>query len=226
MGIFDKKTKGRKSEEFDSPVETIDLSSAPEAGGGSEAKSAAEVAPKSTAPPATAATAEATASDAPAATPATPIRSAKKARVVDQDYGIEEAIALMRTLPADSIELVVRVVKQTLESTHIDIPTIIVDATAKQERITNRIGVLKEEITGLEQEIAARSTEIGNLEADHEETSMVKERLELAEKLGQKDKAQAKDRPRARESSLHGTLPSPLPTPGKTSSGPNTAAKK
>lgn len=186
MGIFDKKAKGRKPEDFDSPIETVDLdaiaSSVYEANTGGEATGAQES----------------------ALSPANPVS-------IDQDYGIQEAIALMRTLPADSIELVVRVVKQTLESTHIDIPTIILDATAKEERITNRIGVLKEEITNLEQEIAARSIEISNLEADHQETSMVKERLELAEKLGQRSKPPTQTK-----------LPAPSPRP----TGLNAEAKE
>ncbi len=191
MGIFDKKAKGRRGEDFDSPIEQIDLSSAPEAAAEQAEASADET------PPAQAPAAAATSQEAAASSPAP-----AKSKIIDQDYGIEEAIALMRTLPADAIELVVRVVKQTLESTHIDIPTIILDASAKQERITNRIGVLREEITGLEKQIADRSAEIGTLEADHEETSMVKERLELAEKLGSKDAASARSK-----------LPSTAPKP-------------
>ncbi len=104
-----------------------------------------------------------------------------------QDYGIEQAIALMRTLPSDSVELVVRVVKHTLESTNIDIPTIIEDATAKEDRIDDRVALLREEIGNLEDEIARRSEEIEDLDYDRKETSMVKERLELAEKLDQQD---------------------------------------
>ena len=104
-----------------------------------------------------------------------------------QDYGIEQAIALMRTLPSDSVELVVRVVKHTLESTNIDIPTIIEDATAKEDRIDDRVALLREEIGDLEDEISRRSKEIEDLEDDRKETSMVKERLELAEKLDQQD---------------------------------------
>src|SRR5277367_1413451 len=44
------------------------------------------------------------------------------------DYGINKAIELMRTLPDDNIELVVRVVKATLESTNSAVATIIKDA--------------------------------------------------------------------------------------------------
>ncbi len=148
MGIFDKKSSKRNTEDFDSPVEQVDLG-------------AMSPTPAPTEP-------------APAEEPPEP---------PEQEYGIEQAIALMRTLPSDSVELVVRVVKHTLESTDIHIPTIIDDATKKQKRIDDRVALLKEEIRDLEAEIAQRTEEIGNLEEDHKETSKVKERLELAEKL-------------------------------------------
>src|SRR6185295_7476842 len=44
----------------------------------------------------------------------------------------------------------------------------------------------------LEQEIAQRKDEIGKLEADFSETTMVKERLQLAEQLGKPDPERAK----------------------------------
>ncbi len=149
MGIFDKKSSKRSTEDFDSPIEKVDLSAA-----------------TPTPPPPVE-------DPVPAAPPEPP----------PQDYGIEQAIALMRTLPDDSVELVVRVVKHTLESTDIHIPTIIEDASKKQKRIDDRVALLKEEIRDLEAEIARRTEEIAALEEDHKETSMVKERLELAEKL-------------------------------------------
>lgn len=99
------------------------------------------------------------------------------------DYGIDQAIALMRHLPGDNVELVVQVVKHTLESTHIKIATIINDGSRKQRDIEGRIAVLRREIGELENEIATRKTEIAALEADYKETSSVKERLILAEKL-------------------------------------------
>src|SRR5687767_7053774 len=62
-------------------------------------------------------------------------------------YGIQNAIELMRNLPQDNVELVVRVVKTTLESTQIKIPLIIKDATRKQGEIEKRIAILKKEIS-------------------------------------------------------------------------------
>jgi hypothetical protein len=89
----------------------------------------------------------------------------------------------MRTLPQENVELVVRVVKHTLESTRIDIGAIIDDASQKQQRIEARVQVLKDAIADLEKEIQIRKKEIDELETDHRETTKVKERLVLAEKL-------------------------------------------
>lgn len=180
MGLFDKrdkKTSRKAGDDFDSPVEKIDLS-AP--------TPAPEPAP---APP-----------PAAAAPPPGPDRLAHAAmpepepepEEFDSSFGIDKAIELMRTLPADNIELVVQVVKLTLESTKIKIATIIDDATRKQDDIQGRIKVLKGEIAEFEKEIATRKEEISALEADFDETSTVKERLILAEKLTKKPAHPAK----------------------------------
>ncbi len=97
-------------------------------------------------------------------------------------YGIEDAIKLMRSLPVDqNLELVVRVIKGTLESMSVRLPTIIEDAARKQQSIQDRTAALNTEIGGLEKEIAKRREEIAGLEADFAETTKVKQHLELAE---------------------------------------------
>ena len=151
MGLFDKK----KSDDFNSPVERIDLSS----------MTAPVPASQVTAPPAGRSVIQPPPEPEP------------------QRYGINQAIELMRTLPQDNVELVVQVVKRTLESTHIRIDTIIQDAARKQANIEGRINVLKQEIAELERDIATRRNEIAALDTDHKETTLVKDRLVLAEKL-------------------------------------------
>ena len=151
MGLFDKK----KSDDFNSPVERIDLSS----------MTAPVPASQVTAPPAGRSVIQPPPEPEP------------------QRYGINQAIELMRTLPQDNVELVVQVVKRTLESTHIRIDTIIQDAARKQADIEGRINVLKQEIAELERDIATRRNEIAALDTDHKETTLVKDRLVLAEKL-------------------------------------------
>src|SRR5205085_2300413 len=142
-GLFDKKDKKRK-DDFDSPVDQVDLGSssratpepvaakpavttpAPEAARPAPAPAAST--PASSGAASTPAPAAAVAASAPKA--ATPTVSsgapAKGAASMDNDdYGIDKAIELMRTLPSENIELVVQVVKFSLESVGIHLPTII-----------------------------------------------------------------------------------------------------
>jgi len=96
-------------------------------------------------------------------------------------YGIQNAIELMRQLPSDNVQLVVEVVKKTLESLNVNIGSIITDAEHKHARIDNRVSTLRAEIADYEEEIAARKDEIDALTADRDETKLVKERLEMAQ---------------------------------------------
>jgi hypothetical protein len=97
-------------------------------------------------------------------------------------YGVEEAIRLLRTLPTDrNAELVVRVVKQTLESLNVRIADIIGDAERKEATIQQQIATFKQDIAELETAIQGRREEIGRLEADLAETMSVKQRLRHAE---------------------------------------------
>jgi hypothetical protein len=100
------------------------------------------------------------------------------------EFGINAAIQLMRSLPVDqNPELVVTVIKTTLESLRVKVPEIIADAGRKQTDLRNRVDMLKKEISDYEKEIQQRKDEIAKLEADYEETTNVKGRLELAEKM-------------------------------------------
>ncbi|HVK73770.1 MAG TPA: hypothetical protein VM734_10630 [Kofleriaceae bacterium] len=195
MGLFDKRDKKGRKDDFDSPVEQVDLgaASAPVAAAPSTAavaRPAEPVAPVAAAPvaatPAQAAAAVATPAAAPARAAAAPVRPTMEA----DDYGIEKAIELMRTLPSENVELVVQVVKFSLESVGIKLPTIIEDAARRQKDIQGKITVRKSEIADLEQEIRIRKEEIDRLEEDHRETTLVRERLELAEQIGQKKKSE------------------------------------
>jgi hypothetical protein len=112
------------------------------------------------------------------------------------NYGIDNAIELMRSLPVDqNVELVVAVIKGTLESLRVRVTDIIEDASKKQKRLEDREGDLRREIADFEKEIQTRKEEIGRLEADHAETSSVKARLELAEKAQKAAAAKAKPAP-------------------------------
>jgi hypothetical protein len=137
-------------------------------------------------------------------------------------YGIQNAIELMRKLPADNVALVVEVVKKTLESLNVDINGIIIDAERKQNRIDDRVGKLNAEIRDYEEEIAARKQEISALTADREETRTVRERLELAQKGKQAElvgkdipppgASRATPMPRSASAFGSGVRPSPGPS--------------
>ncbi|MCL4227001.1 MAG: hypothetical protein KJZ91_21285, partial [Myxococcales bacterium] len=149
------------------------------------------------APPEPARAAAPAASPAPASSPAPARGAAAPPPPEVDDYGIDKAIELMRTLPSENIELVVQVVKFSLESVGIHLPTIIKDAIRRQDDLQGRVASLRAEIADLEAEIKLRREEIARHEADHKETTMVRERLELAEKLGKGGKPGGRDEPRA-----------------------------
>jgi hypothetical protein len=166
MGIFDRapnKKSGDKAgtpspddaDYYDSPVETVSLDS-PKGGGQQQQTSK-------------------------------PSGGSSKVVIDDEprpNYGIENAIQLMRALPsADAnVELVVTVIKTTLESLKVKVSDIIEDAVRKEKDLEGRVGNLKAAITEFEKEIQQRKDEIARLEADHAETTSVKARLQLAEK--------------------------------------------
>ena len=100
-------------------------------------------------------------------------------------YGIADAMLLMRSLPLDqNLDLVVRVVRVTLNSVNVRIEDIVEDASRRQKEIQDNIAALHEKVAELEEELEARRREIAAEEADFKETTSVKERLLLAEKSG------------------------------------------
>jgi hypothetical protein len=119
-------------------------------------------------------------------------------------YGIAETIQLMRTLPVEQNgDLVVRVVRATLASLNVHVPEIIEDANRKQQVTQERIAAEHARITDLEKQLAVHRKEIATLEADQKETTLVKERLLLAERT-----AQAPRIPEAAVTTILGTAPS------------------
>ena len=94
-------------------------------------------------------------------------------------YGIDQAIALMRSFPPDlqRTDLCVRIVKQTLESAHIGMAGIIADASHREEQLEVRLRTLQGEIASRQQEIATRTTEVARLQAEFEDISRTKERF-------------------------------------------------
>jgi hypothetical protein len=114
--------------------------------------------------------------------PASQVRSAAPPAAGAQAgarVGIDHAIALIRSLPTDkNVDLVVTVLKTTLESLGIRVTDIVQDAAHRQKDIEGRVAQFKSEITALEKEIDQRAEEIVRLEAAHAETTKVREYLE------------------------------------------------
>jgi len=119
---------------------------------------------------------------APNDVPATPTTTTTST-ASRKDYGIAEAIQLLRGLPVDqNPELVVRVVRATLASLNVKLGDIIEDASKKQKTTQERITSEHAKVAELEKQLADHRKEIAALEADLKETTKVKERLQSAEK--------------------------------------------
>jgi len=104
-----------------------------------------------------------------------------------KDYGIAEAIQLMRGLPVDqNPDLIVRVVRATLASLNVRLADIIEDAARKQKATQERIAGEHTKVADLEKQLGEHRREIASLEADLKETTTVKERLQMAEKAAEK----------------------------------------
>src|SRR5438552_1601216 len=93
-----------------------------------------------------------------------PNTSAPPAARSGRTYGIAEAIQLLRGLPVDqNAELVVRVVRSTLESLNVHLPDIIEDASRKLHGIQERVTAVHGQVAELEKQLEARRQEIAAL---------------------------------------------------------------
>jgi hypothetical protein len=100
-------------------------------------------------------------------------------------YGIAQAIQLLRSLPTEqNSELIVRVVRTTLESLNVHLSDIIDDASRKQHLTEERIAAVQIQVGDLEKQLETLRQEIVGLESDLKETTDVKERLQMADKAG------------------------------------------
>jgi|GEM_PF-1387737 len=128
-------------------------------------------------------------------------------------YGIDDAIRLMRTLPVDqNVDLVVRVVKNTLESLHVRVTDILADAGKRQDLLRENISDLETAITHFQREIEERRQEIARLQDELAETTSVRERLQLAEATSSDDPSRSKPPP-PKPGALPGVLITPATPP-------------
>jgi hypothetical protein len=98
-------------------------------------------------------------------------------------FGIEDAIRLMRSLPADpNIDLVVRVVRVTLGAVKVSVEEIMRDAEKKELKVRESIAALENEVADLEKSLHEKRAAIATHQADLRETATVRERLHMADK--------------------------------------------
>jgi len=98
------------------------------------------------------------------------------------NYGIEEAVSLMRKLPDVDTDVVITVVRKTLESANVRVNEIINDAEKKEGNINKRTNTLTSEIEELQKKITLRNKEISILTKDLQETTKVKKLLQQGER--------------------------------------------
>ncbi len=81
----------------------------------------------------------------------------------------------------------VRVVRATLASLDVRLPDIIEDANRKQKLTQDKIAAEHAQVAELEKQLEAHRKEIAALEADLKETTTVRDRLQQAEKLAERN---------------------------------------
>lgn len=141
-------------------------------------------------------------------------------------YGIDHLVRLMRELPNGNVELVVRVLKKTLESVSISVPGLIQQASQRETELEERMAGHRRAISALEDEIASKKRAIEELEATYKEVTVVKERLNLALSLEQEQQVKVSGAPASAQPSdqvvttIVGQAEADSPTPMPTVSDP------
>jgi hypothetical protein len=141
--------------------------------------------------------------------PLPPVHAPAPEAAQKRGYGVTDLILLMKTIPTDRHpELVVRVVKSTLESVGVRPNDIIEDALRHEGVVRDRISALEGEIDGLEQEIQRRRGLIAELQTNISDLIYARERWQSAESGRQATpEEEGTNAPKAH------SLPPPLPPP-------------
>jgi hypothetical protein len=144
-----------------------------------------------------------------------PARAAEEP-IARRPYGVAELITLMKTIPIDhQPDLVLQVIRTTLESVGVRISDIMDDASRHETNVKDRISSLEGEIDGLVQQIDRRRDLITQLQGDVTELTYAKDRWQSAQSGG--IAAAPPSEPREAREPHAGpkppTLPPPLPPP-------------
>ena len=152
----------------------------------------------------------------PAAVPAVPAVDQGEPAAPNRPYGIMDLIRLMKTIPIDHHpDLVVRVIRTTLESVGVHSSAVVEDALRQENAIRDQIAKVEGDIEGLAREIQDRRAQIAQLEVDLAETIYAKERLQGAETV----MADSPAGDAVTHVSKPRVLPPPVPPPHKNPSG-------
>lgn len=136
------------------------------------------------------------------------------AQKLKSNYGIDDAIKLLRKLTHINSDVKIIVAKTTLESMNVVIGDLIKEAQGKEENITNQIAQLRKEIDALQAEIKKRNDSIAELQADFTETKEVRLCLAKGEPLESGPKTQSKVGPETAVNAQ--TTPNPQKPAGST----------
>jgi hypothetical protein len=117
----------------------------------------------------------------------TPVHTPTPPPTLQTGWGVENLTKLMRELPNGNVELVVRVLKKTLEAVRISVPGLIQDAARRETELEEKMAGHRRAIAALEDEISSKRRAIEDLELHYREVMMVKERLNLALTLDQQE---------------------------------------
>jgi hypothetical protein len=109
-----------------------------------------------------------------------------KLKIKDKEYSVDTAIRLFENLPDfGNSNVIVEVVKRTLESANISIVEIMSDADEKEKDITDKITKLKSEVEKLIKEIGGRKEEVTKLQNELRRVRNVKDKLTPKKKTTQ-----------------------------------------
>ena len=96
------------------------------------------------------------------------------------NYGVDQALLLLRQIPSDrsNQKMVVNIVRQTLESTGINIQRLLEAATVRQDEITNEIVRIQGEIASYHQAIEEKTVIVQQYQEQLAEIGSLRERFE------------------------------------------------
>ena len=96
------------------------------------------------------------------------------------NYGVDQALMLLRQIPSDrsNQKMVVSIVRQTLESTGINIQMLLEAATLRQDEVTNEIVRIQGEIATYHQAIEEKTVIVQQYQEQLAEIGSLRERFE------------------------------------------------